>query len=337
MISTALLSVLARPSAEPLGSDLHDLVAERLALPSDRDSGSGLDGGLLDDDDVQLALFCMYELHYTGFDSVDDGWEWNPALLTVRAMLENAVEAELRRHICVPSDLPADAAGISEALFALVAADKSPSTARFISKRADIDQLREFMKLRSIYQLKEADPHTWAIPRLTGRPKAALVEIQTDEYGSGNYERMHAKLFADSLRALGLDDSYGAYLDLIPGYVLASLNMMSMFGLHRRLRGAIAGHLTAFEMTSSIPCRQISSGMARLGVADASGYFDEHIEADAVHEQIAGLDLAGGLGELEPDLIGDIFFGAAACLAVDGRSGARMLAAWESGESAVRA
>ena len=252
-------------------------------------------------------------------------------------MLENAVEAELRRHICVPSDLPADAAGISEALFALVAADKSPSTARFISKRADIDQLREFMKLRSIYQLKEADPHTWAIPRLTGRPKAALVEIQTDEYGSGNYERMHAKLFADSLRALGLDDSYGAYLDLIPGYVLASLNMMSMFGLHRRLRGAIAGHLTAFEMTSSIPCRQISSGMARLGVADASGYFDEHIEADAVHEQIAGLDLAGGLGELEPDLIGDIFFGAAACLAVDGRSGARMLAAWESGESAVRA
>ena len=65
---------------------------------------------------------------------------------------------------------------------------------------------------RSAYQLKEADPHSWAIPRLRGRPKAALVEIQADEYGGG---RPDASTPSSSPRmaALGLDRTYGAYLD----------------------------------------------------------------------------------------------------------------------------
>ena len=38
-----------------------------------------------------------------------------------------------------------------------------------------------------------------------------------------------------------------------PAITLAIGNLMSLFGLHRRLRGAIVGHLAAFEMTSSLP------------------------------------------------------------------------------------
>ena len=53
--------------------------------------------------------------------------------------------------------------------------------------------------------------------------------------------------------AVGLDATYGAYLDQIPGVTLATVNLMSLFGLHRRLRGAIVGHLALFEMTSSVP------------------------------------------------------------------------------------
>src|SRR3712207_8445227 len=50
-----------------------------------------------------------------------------------------------------------------------------------------------FRSQRSIYTLKEADPHSWAIPRLTGRAKAALVEIQSDEYGEGRPGRIDRK------------------------------------------------------------------------------------------------------------------------------------------------
>ena len=37
--------------------------------------------------------------------------------------------------------------------------------------------------------------------------KAALVEIQSDEYGGGRPQRMHAELFAKTMRGLGLDSA----------------------------------------------------------------------------------------------------------------------------------
>lgn len=190
---------------------------------------------------------------------------------------------------------------------------------------------------RSIYALREADPHSWAIPRLSGRPKAAMVEIQADEHGGGRLDRMHAVIFAAAMRGVGLDDSYGAYVDVVPAITLASQNMMSMFGLNRRLVGAIAGHLAAFEMTSSIPNRFYGDGLRRLGFGeDVTDYFDEHVEADAVHEQIAGRDLAGSLAEDRPDLLPDIMFGAAACLALDTWVATHLFDAWAEGRSSLR-
>jgi len=77
--------------------------------------------------------------------------------------------------------------------------------------------------------------------------------------------------------------------------------------------------------------------MRRLGFGDdVTDYFDEHVEADAVHEQIAARDLAGGLAEDHPELLSDIMFGASACLTVDGWAAGHMLDAWERGESSLR-
>ena len=82
---------------------------------------------------------------------------------------------------------------------------------------------------------------------MRGRAKAALVEIQHGEYGDGQPELMHATLFADTMRALGLDPTYGAYLDCIPAVTLATVNVMSLFGLHRCWRGALVGHLALLD------------------------------------------------------------------------------------------
>ena len=189
---------------------------------------------------------------------------------------------------------------------------------------------------RSAYHLKEADPHTWVIPRLSGKPKAALVEIQADEYGGGDAERMHASLFADTMRELGLDATYGAYLDAIPGSTLATTNLMSLFGLNRRLRGAAVGHLAAFELGSSIPNRAYSRGLRRLGIEGrALTFFDEHVEADAVHDMIATYDLAEVLAEEEPALADDILFGARALDLVESRAADHLLAAWCAGGTSL--
>jgi hypothetical protein len=289
------------------------------------------------DGDLQLALFCLYELQYGGIEGVDDRWEWNPSLLAARAAIEERFERELRERIPTPELPEPGAEAVAEALFALTAADSGPSVSRFIAKKATDEQLHEFLIQRSVYTLKEADPHSWAIPRLRGRAKAALVEIQSDEYGGGRPARVHSAIFAGTMRGMGLDDRYGAYVDQVTPLILASMNTMSLFGLHRRLRGCIVGHLAAYEMTSSIPCRLYGNGFRRLGYGeDVTWYFDEHVEADAVHEQIAGRDLAGGLVESEPGLLADVMFGAAACLAVDGWAGAELLEAWTEGRTSLR-
>ena len=327
-MSAALLTALVeRPGTADL-TPLRTAVDARLADPADWRT----------DEDAQLTLLCLYELHHRGIAGVDDGWEWHPDLLAVRARLEQPFEAELRRTVPVPDCDRRDRAGVADRLFRLTAADGGPSLSRYVARKATEQQLREVLVHKSIYQLKEADPHTWAIPRLAGGPKAALVEIQADEYGDADATRMHAELFALAMRAFGLDDTYGAYVDHVPAATLASLNAMSLFGLHRRLRGAIVGHLAAFEMTSSLPNRLYGNGVRRLGHDDvaATRYFDEHVAADAVHEQIAGRDLAGALAEQEPALVDDVLFGAACCLALDGAAAAATMQAWDEGGTSLR-
>ncbi|SDD15305.1 Iron-containing redox enzyme [Geodermatophilus telluris] len=286
------------------------------------------------DDDLQLALASCYELHYRGFDDVDDALEWDPALLTLRAHLE-------RRHLAALRELtgPPEATGdpVDQQLAALVAADDGPSLSAFMSKRGTAEQWREYLTLRSVYHLKEGDPHTFAVPRLAGRAKAAMVEIQADEYGGGSAERMHSELFAGMMRDLGLDAGYGALWDDAPAVAFTSVNTMSLLALHRRWRAAALGHLACVEMTSSEPSRRYSAGLRRLGHdATTTVFYDEHVEADAVHEQIAAVDMCGSLVAEDPALAGDVLFGAACSLAVDGLTARYLLGAWEAGRSALR-
>jgi Iron-containing redox enzyme len=288
----------------------------------------------LADDDLQLALYVCYELHYAKLEGVDERWEWAPTLLGFRAALEARFQAALDALVSPCSS--EECLDVGGSLQCLVADDSGPSLSRYVETRASQEELLELVIHRSAYQLKEADPHSWAIPRLTGAPKAALLEVQADEYGGGNVERMHSILFAKTMDALGLDASYGHYISRLPGITLATVNLMSYFGLHRRLRGALVGHLAAFEMTSSVPNRRYGNGLRRLGFGPlATDFYDEHVEADAVHESIAAWDLAHGLARVEPALAPDILMGAGALLALESRWARHLMDAWSEGRPSL--
>jgi hypothetical protein len=289
----------------------------------------------LADLDLQLALYVSYELHYAGFEGVGEDWEWSPDLLTLRAALESCLDCAV--DAIVPPTGPEETANVAEALGEIVAAADGPPLSRHLERKATREQMLEHVIHRSAYQLKEADPHSWAIPRLAPGPKAALLEVQFDEYGGGRPERMHAVLFAKAMEGLGLDPTYGAYLPLLPAETLATVNLLSGFGLHRRRRGALVGHLAAFEMTSSIPNRRYGNALRRLGYGkEVTDFYDEHVEADAVHEAIAAWDLAGGLARSEPEVAADILFGARALLALEARWADHLMGSWKAGETSLR-
>lgn len=292
-------------------------------------------GDVLLDEDLQLALYVSYELHYRGFDDADPDAEWDPALLAFRAGLEQALLAGLHREVA--ARIPLLPAEPRSALLHLSSNVVGPSLSAFAEQRASLAQIRELCIHRSAYQRKEADPHTWALPRFGGAAKAALVEIQRDEYGNGVEAEMHAELFSTTMRSLGLDSTYGHYLARIPAVTLATTNLISLFGLHRRWRGALVGHLALFEMTSRGPMARYSAALERLGVpADGRRFYDVHVEVDAHHERVALDELVPAVLRDDPDLGPDVIFGAAALTAVEARFTRELLAAWRAGRSSLR-
>ena len=293
----------------------------------------GVDDALVDDD-FQLALYCCYELHYRSFRGVDPEWEWWPPLLQFRRALEQAFASALADAVGA-SEPPAD---IRAALEAVIAVEGGPSLSAYLGSTGTLTEMREFCVHRSAYQLKEADPHTWAIPRLNGAAKAAMVQIQMDEYGGGIESSMHATLFADTMTALALDPAYGAYLDALPATTLATVNLVSMFGLHRRWRGALVGHLAVFELTSVTPMARYSAALERLGVGrHGRAFYDVHVAADAEHAVIALDRMVAGLVAAEPALSSDVVFGARSVMYLEARFAQCLLDAWASGRTSLLA
>jgi hypothetical protein len=289
----------------------------------------------VDDDDLQLALYLCYELHYRGWSGVPAAAEWSPPLLALRSDLEDCFLQRL--EALVPRSRPVAPTAVPRELEALIAATDGPSLSSWVERRASLRHLQELAIHRSLYQLKEADPHTWAIPRLpAGAAKSALLTLQFDEYGNGEAGASHAELFADTMRSLGLDAGYGHYLDLVPGVTLASVNLLSMFGLHRSLVGACIGHLAVFEMTSVVPMTRYAQAHRRVtGGDEGAEFYDAHVIADTLHARIAIDELVPGAVAGDRQLASDVLFGAEALLAVEARFADRVIDAWKQGCSSL--
>ena len=318
---------------EPRGPVSEMLIAS-LALPPHRIPARVVSSSdAIVDEDLQLSLYCCYELHYQGLPGVSDDWEWEPSLLELRGRLETAFEEQLRSAL--PDHWGMSSADVPQALLNL-SSGESFSLSAWLLEHGNRFHAQEFTIHRSGYQLKEADPHTWGIPRLTGRAKAAMVKIQFDEYGDGVAAEMHATLFADAMTALDLDPSYGAYLDRLPAVTLATTNLISMLGLHRRFRGSLVGHLASFEMNSVAPMGRYSSWLKSLGVPiEGRRFYDVHVEADEFHQHIALDDLVGGLLEAEPDQASAVMFGARAVALVESAFADYLVSAWKSDRSSL--
>ncbi|WP_133828098.1 iron-containing redox enzyme family protein [Actinomycetospora succinea] len=312
-ISTAVLDVLAgrraaadlphRPDGDPLG------------------------------DDLQLALYCCYELHYRSFDGVADDLEWDPDLLRLRGHLEDRFLAAVRAEVPGGDDVEAAVDAL------LVEPTEGTGPSWHLARDGERWQLDEYVAHRSIYHLKEADPQAWVIPRLdgvAGRAKASLMTVEHDEYGAGRPERVHARIYSEMMAGLGLDTGYGAYLDVAPAATLATVNIMSLFGLHRRWRGASVGQFALIEITSPPGAARLVSAIERLGLpSEVTAFYAEHVEADAVHEQLVRRELIAGLLEREPELAADVVLGIQASTMLEDRLADQLVAAWSAGESSL--
>ncbi|MGN6598946.1 MAG: iron-containing redox enzyme family protein, partial [Actinomycetes bacterium] len=124
-------------------------------------------GEVCGDADLQLALAMLYELHFGGFDDVDDSREWDLAAVRAVQVLEPVfLEAVLGEASSLsPSaatatsfETPND---VAAQLQAVIAADDGPSLSLTLMKTGTLETVSDYVRQRSTYQLREADPHTF--------------------------------------------------------------------------------------------------------------------------------------------------------------------------------
>ncbi|GHE30748.1 iron-containing redox enzyme family protein [Streptomyces hydrogenans] len=320
------------PALPPPRGELSAAVSGRLrgrsgALPGPRAAATADPYG----EDVQLALHLCYELHYRGFAGVPDTAEGDIDLLRLRARLEERFEGALRE--ACPG--PATPDEVFDTL--LTEPPDGRGIARHLLRHGTLEQAREYAVLRSAHRLRESDPHAWVLPRLRGRAKAGMATVLYDECGHGREERVHARLYADLMTALGLDPGYGHYLPAIGAPALATANVMSLFGLRRARRGALVGHFAALEICSPPAASWHAAALRRCGAGEAAArYYDERVEADAVHEQLVRREVVGGLLAEEPGLAAEVAFGAEATVFLEDALAASVTRAWRSGAGALR-
>ncbi len=330
--------MMVEPALPAAYGPLSTAVRRALTGPPAHDHLARIGASVRDSDpfglDLQLALSMCYELHYRGFAGVDPAWEWNPPLLQLRAELERVFLTGVRRDV---GPIEADRTAAAEMEVIAVEAADGTGPSYHLRDGGTWEQMREYFVHRSLYHLKEGDPHAWAIPRLIGRAKAGFVAVEYDEYGAGQGPRLHQQLFADLLAAAGLDPTYLGYLNAVPAEALAVVNLMSLFGLHRALRGAAIGHFASTEITSPPGSRRMVQALQRMGAPSACvGFYSEHVEADAVHEHVVRIDVVGDLVAREPHLDRDVIFGIRAHAALEERLADKLMASWRQGRTSLR-
>lgn len=284
--------------------------------------------------DVQLTLYVCYELHYRGFAGVDPEWEWNPGLLHLRARLEEAFHAALR-HEAADQDDPDNVAGEMDRLVIERGDDTDPYGHLLIG--ATWQQLREYFVHRSLHHLKEGNPHAWALPRLTGQAEASIAAVEFDEFGAGRADRIHQQRYAELMAAADLHPGYLAYIDVVPAEALAVVNLMSLFSLHRRHRGAAVGHFAAVEITATRGSRRMLDALGRLNAPEACrDFYRGHIASKLNHAEAIRTDVVADLLRREPDLAADVVFGMRAFGVVEDRLATHLVRSWSAGVSSLR-
>lgn len=294
--------------------------SKRLGSPADDDVQDPLR-----DDDFQLALYLCYEVHHRNVTRWDE--QWNLDLWTFRTHLETIFTTRLRQEVLPRFHrLPFD---VASEIDQLIFAAQRISISSYFVNNGDLDQFREFCVHQSISQLRAGDFTTLAVSRLSGEARAALIEIDSGNSFSDSAHKSPGQLFAATMSSLGLDPSYGSYVEMLPAVTLATINLTSMFALHPVWRAELVGHLAFSEMTSVGPMERYGQTLKRFGVgSDGREFYESQVTLGDQRAEIARGRLVTGLLMMNPDRPEDVIFGAAATLLLEENFTRHLLESW---------
>jgi hypothetical protein len=286
----------------------------------------------LNDDDFQLALYLCYEMNYRGL--ARDEWEWDPGLLNFRTELERVFVERLRDEIgSAGVRFPQE---VESAFEEIVSDSSSTALSSYLSDSGTIDQFREFCVHRSAHQQRTLDTETYVPLRRVDENETAKVMIQFDERGAVAAGRVRANFLAAAMTALGLDPSYGSYVEILPGVTLATANLATMFALHPHWRAALVGQLAVAELTSMESMERYRHALFRFGLDPVGRRFvQSDVLVDSRRPLLARSQVVTGLLGAGPQFGDDLLFGVGAVMMLEQRFGDHLLDSWTEKRSSL--
>ncbi len=170
-----------------------------------------------------------------------------------------------------------------ERLDGLLARERGGSPAgSYLAEKATREQFAHVVREFALDGLTEAQNFFPAIPRLPIRAQMAVMRVLIDEFGCGNLQQTHSKLYLDLLAELGLPQELESFLDTTGDETYAFLNVF--YWLTQRA-GDVEYFLGALAyLEASIPDAFTvqARACARLGI-EQGRYYTEHLHIDTFH------------------------------------------------------
>ena len=158
--------------------------------------------------------------------------------------------------------------------------------ADYIANALDFEQFRVILQEFAVDGLTEAQAFFAIVPRLPITAQMPVLRIIIDEFGCGNLQQAHSKLYRQLLTEVGMPTSIDNYLDLINPESYAFLNIFYWMTQRAPNVEYFLGALAYLESMVPFAFKCFADACQRLKIVN-SQYYTEHIHIDKFHAEDA--------------------------------------------------
>lgn len=150
----------------------------------------------------------------------------------------------------------------------------------WLAESAQMDDMRWFLTQEASGEAGFDDLVAYAQVKLPAQPKLECARNYWDEMGHGKHSAMHGQMLARMVQEMALQP----HINTTVWQALALSNTMIGLAATRRYAYHALGALGVVELTAPGRVKQVSAGMARLGLdGRMRAYFDLHAALDVSH------------------------------------------------------
>lgn len=155
---------------------------------------------------------------------------------------------------------------------------------RFLAEEATLDQFKTVVAEFAVDGLVESQSHLGILRRLPSKARMAVLRVLIDEFGCGNDDMEHSRLYRDLVTELGMPADLEHYVDLAGDTSFAYVNLFHWLADRAPAPEYFLGAYAYFEASVLYAFKPFAAAAKRLGISN-DRYYTEHLYIDSFHSK----------------------------------------------------